>query len=175
LYEDNVDPREFIKIDVGDHWGWTRAEASMRLKNHKYKLVYEKGDPKALQFHRTCAVSLSHSGGFCSASSKIRTFSNRRHSPNSCGQFFISLMNFITDPSSHPYPTAITDTSLLMRNVLIAHSPLRTQVHGVPLEAIPVPLLLSVAHKSIRPVCFAHNQRFGLIPCRSGSNCDIAL
>src|SRR5450756_2973385 len=84
---------------------------------------------KRYSFYRTCAIFSSHSGGFYSASSKTRPFSNRRHSPNSCGQFFISLMNFITDLSSHPYPAAIIDTSLLMRNGPIAHSPPVSYTH----------------------------------------------
>ena len=50
----SFDPNvERIRDELLVRGTWTTrdfAEASMRLKKHKYKLVYEKDDPKALQF-----------------------------------------------------------------------------------------------------------------------------
>ena len=78
---------------------WTSrnfADASLRLKKHEYKLCFEKGDPKALQFLENLRSFLISERTFCSVSSKIRTSSNRKPSPNSFGRSSTSLMSCST-------------------------------------------------------------------------------
>jgi hypothetical protein len=104
---------------------WTTrdfAEASLRLKKHKYKLVYEKGDPKALQFLQNLRDFLISQRGFLLRLLENPNLLEQEAFTEQLWAVFHLADELYYRPELTSLPNAIIDTSLVMHNGRIARS-----------------------------------------------------
>jgi hypothetical protein len=149
----NFDPRvESIRDELLVRGTWTSldfAEASSRLKKHEYKLVYEKNDKQAIQFleglrsflisERAFLLRLLESLNLLEQEAFTEQLWAVFHLADEL-QYRAELAHL---PGGDYRHLAVDAGRAYSAHVRVA------QVHGAPLEAVSVPLLSSVADKSV--------------------------